>query len=81
MSEVQRELRLFSWQKDTRLLTAFISDLNLPKMPQFIVIFNPNTNQSRTFVYFKSERSSEDEIQAWHYVNVESNLKLTIWND
>ncbi len=75
-------LNLFNWHKETRTLTAEVSNLPLPsKMPFHILIENPQTQQSRVFRKENIDRDEEGDIVAWQYVNLSHGLKLTIWND
>jgi hypothetical protein len=83
MQDTRRDLKLFNWHKETRTLTAFISDLNIPgQLPFHITIDNPTTKESRVFRYVRTEKDPrENELKAYHYENLSHGLKLTIWND
>jgi hypothetical protein len=81
-------LKLFHWNKETRTLSAEISDIqaNVPELdgvglPQFLTIFNPDTNQDRTFRYVRKETDNEGDVTAWIYESLSHTLNLTIWND
>lgn len=77
------QLEQFSWHKDTRTLTAFLSDLNLPgQLPFHITVENQKTGQHRVFRYVGTEKDErENELKAYHYENLSHGLKMTIWND
>lgn len=77
------QLEQFSWHKDTRTLTAFLSDLNLPgQLPFHITVENPKTGQHRVFRYVGTEKDErENELKAYYYENLSHGLKMTIWND
>jgi hypothetical protein len=81
--DIKLKLEKFNWHKETRTLTAFLSDLNLPnELPFHITIENPQTGQHRVFRYLRAEKDErENELKAYHYENLSHNLKLTIWND
>lgn len=80
--DIKLKLEQFHWHKDTRTLTAEVSKLELfAKLPDYITILNPNTNQSRIFRYLSTEKDDEGDIKSWRYENLSHGLKLTIWND
>jgi len=81
MKDLKLELKRFNWHKDTRTLTAELSDLGVGQLPFYITIVNPNTKQSRVFRYLKTDKDSENEVKSWQYENISHSLKLTIWND
>ena len=80
MENIKLELSLFNWHKDSRTLTAEISDLPIKSLPLYLTISNPKTKQERVFRYNKTDKK-DNEIQAWRYENISHNIKLTIWND
>ena len=82
MQDLKLELKLFHWHKDTRTLTAELSDLPIHgRLPRYITVTNPDTEQSCVFRQENVESNEEGELVAWKYVNLSHSIKMTIWND
>lgn len=71
----------FLWNKETRVLTAEISDLQVQSLPKLIEVYNDNTKQERKFHYMQTKKDAEQEIVSWDYYNSKDNIKLVIFND
>lgn len=82
MMDLHLELKLFHWHKDTRTLTAELSDLPIRgRLPFYITVCNPDTGQSRVFRQEKVDTNEEGEVTSWKYLNLSHSIKMTIWND
>ncbi len=68
------ELRLFNWDKDTRILSAEVDNLRLDGMPPTITVFNKDTEQSRVFNYCC------ECTDGWAYENESHGLHMLIRN-
>ena len=78
---------MFSYNKDTKTLTAFASDGPLHIMfkpglgiPLKLYIKSHRTGNTITAEYL-SRRVSEGDLVSWTYHNYEHSLSVTIFND
>lgn len=73
------------WHPKGRSFTIEDSQLNEQKprgcMPQVIVLRNPKTGGTASFVLTSWKTDGEGDVMFWKYVCNEKNLTLTVFND
>jgi hypothetical protein len=69
-----------TWNKETQTFSTEASDLGLLEIPNTVKVFNPKTQDSRVFTFWKKDmdKTNEDTYGFWYK---SKNLKLLIIND
>ena len=69
-----------SWNKETQTFVTEASDLRLLDIPNVFKVFNPKTQGSRVFTFWKKDMyGADNDIYGFWYKS--KNLKLLIIND
>lgn len=57
----------FHWHKDTKTMSAEISDLNTKDVPQEIGMVSQRTGKSAYFALVRTDRDEEGDVRFWEY--------------
>jgi hypothetical protein len=73
----------FTWNKQTKTASAFISDLQLPLDAQVLTIRNPKTKQTARFTFDFVSGDGEGDTHAWVFKGVSEKVvgwRLQVFN-
>ena len=77
-------LQMFNWHRDTRTLTAELSDLKdwlNDRVSSEVTVESHHTGRVLKFDGTSAFRDGEGETLFWEYRNYNEDLTVKIWND